>query len=138
MGSDVWGLWHLITLHPYSPTETPTQCLPRETFSKRQFFPAVLTMQFAPPSNGAVLSCEERLIQAEAAYHNLMTGSMVQYIHHEGQTLQFTPGNRGDLQKYLIQLRSQCGDTASTTCVAGCGCAVCYGTRGRAMGISYV
>lgn len=127
-----------ITVHPYSAVETPKQCLPRTAFAKRTFFPAILTMSFAPPSNGSQMSCEERLMQAEAAYHALLTGSYVQYIHNEGKSLQFTPANRGDLFKYVLMLRAQCGGSAGTGHSHGCGCHSCAGPRGRAMGVSLV
>lgn len=58
--------------------------------------------------------CITRLTEAKAALHKLMTGAQVASVDVDGQRVQYTQGNRGDLVKYIRDLEAECGDTTTT------------------------
>ena len=50
----------------------------------------------------------ERLADAEAAYHNLLTGvSVVEITDQNGEKMRYTPINRGALATYIADLKRQ-------------------------------
>lgn len=50
----------------------------------------------------------ERLADAEAAYHDLMIGkTLVEFRDSNGETVRYTPANRGALIGYITDLRRQ-------------------------------
>ncbi|BDM66235.1 hypothetical protein NFHSH190041_36870 (plasmid) [Shewanella sp. NFH-SH190041] len=52
---------------------------------------------------------QQKIIEAEAALHQLLTGAKVVQIQRNGQTVQFQQTNKSELQMYINQLRhSRC------------------------------
>jgi hypothetical protein len=48
-----------------------------------------------------------RLIEAELALHNLMTGSRVEEIDSPSGRVRYTSANVADLERYIAQLKQQ-------------------------------
>lgn len=54
------------------------------------------------------------LQQAEAAYHQLMLGQGVaEFRDQNGEMVRYTPARKTDLWAYILQLRSELGQTAT-------------------------
>ena len=53
------------------------------------------------------MTLEEKLRQAEEAYHSLMTGSMVASITKDGREVSYTRADADKLQKYIMELKAQ-------------------------------
>lgn len=123
----------MITIHPYDANQRPEQCLPNTATSVRSFGKAMLSWNWIPPSEGYLASCEQRLSEAEAALHQVRLGKAIRYVHHDGRTVHYTPANVGELSRYVMQLRMECG-TSATACACGI-CGTCLLTRGRAMSV---
>jgi hypothetical protein len=61
-----------------------------------------------------LLTAEQKLKQAETAYHRLMTGTSVRvYVDQNGERMEYTAMNKGDLFVYIQQLRSEVGGPAA-------------------------
>lgn len=139
----------MITVQPNTVDPAPTQCYAREAFAKRVIYRPVLTLvsveqnglplpEEPAPEFRALVTCADKLADAQAAYHRLITGGQVQYIHHDGETLTYTPALRSALFTYINQLLNECGPDSATGCTSGCACTSCTPSRGRAMGVAYV
>ncbi|GAB6263915.1 hypothetical protein PSSHI_41590 [Photobacterium sp. R1] len=55
------------------------------------------------------MTLQERLQEAEAAYHALQTGQMVASITKDGRTVQFNRSNIHSLKTYIDELKAQLG-----------------------------
>lgn len=61
----------------------------------------------------ATLSLEQRLADAEAAYHDLLTGKAVAEVRDaNGETLRYTQANRGALSAYISAMKRELGGAA--------------------------
>lgn len=55
----------------------------------------------------------ERLVEAEAAYHALLTGkSAVEVADSNGDRIRYTTANRRDLKAYIDDLKAEIGETS--------------------------
>jgi hypothetical protein len=63
---------------------------------------------------GNLTACKQ-LKEAEAAYHNLMTGTaIVEITDQNGDRVKFGSANRANLYSYIQDLRLLCPDTVAT------------------------
>ncbi len=63
-----------------------------------------------------IATCQQRLEQAQDAYHALLTGGQArQVIDSNGDQVQFTAANQASLVTYIQQLQALCGDCTSVT-----------------------
>lgn len=54
------------------------------------------------------MTLAEKLVEAEAAYHDLLTGkSIVELRDSNGETVRYTAANRSSLQSYISSLKAQ-------------------------------
>lgn len=61
----------------------------------------------------ATLSLDDKIAEAEAAYHSLVTGSMARVVvDQNGERVEFTPANAVRLYQYINDLKSQQPTTA--------------------------
>ena len=61
------------------------------------------------------IDLQTRLDEAEAAYHNWMTGqSVVQFRDHNGEMVQYTTANAIRLAAYITQLKLQLGQISTS------------------------
>lgn len=63
------------------------------------------------------MSCDiEKLREAEAAYHSLMTGAMPRVIvDSNGERVEFTVASVGRLQAYIADLKAKCRTQGRTS-----------------------
>ena len=55
----------------------------------------------------AALTLQQKLDEAEAAYHNLMTGNMARVVvDQNGERVEFTATNASRLYQYIEQLKA--------------------------------
>lgn len=56
----------------------------------------------------AALTDQQRLEQAEQAYHELQTGQSVRvFVDQNGERIEYTAAKKSDLYGYIIQLRGR-------------------------------
>lgn len=55
------------------------------------------------------MTLQDRLREAEGAYHALQTGQMAVSITKDGRTVQFSRANIHSLKAYIDELKSQLG-----------------------------
>ena len=56
------------------------------------------------------MTLQARLAEAEAAYHNLMTGrSVSEVVDQNGERVRYTPANKNGLATYIADLKSKLG-----------------------------
>ena len=70
----------------------------------------------------AELTCVQKLAEARAALHALMTGAQEQAVSYEGRSVQFRASASADLDKlriYIQELEAQCGGPGGAPCYAG-------------------
>lgn len=61
------------------------------------------------------VTAAERLVEAKAAYHTLMTGRLpVEVRDANGETVRFTFPRRADLQTYIKELEAEVAGTSVT------------------------
>lgn len=53
------------------------------------------------------------LAEAETALHKLLVGEKVQTVSYNGQSVQYTQANLGDLRAYIQSLKAQLGQVSS-------------------------
>lgn len=51
----------------------------------------------------------QQLTEARTALHQLLTGQAMVSITRDGKKIDFSPANRGDLERYIDQLEAQAG-----------------------------
>lgn len=52
------------------------------------------------------LTAAQRLVEAEDAYHQLVTGTSARvFVDQNGERIEYTAANRGALQAYIQQLK---------------------------------
>ena len=62
----------------------------------------------------------ERLTEAQAAQHALLTGSAVEEVRDSnGETIRYTPATRGALASYISDLKRQIAIEAGSTPTTG-------------------
>ena len=62
----------------------------------------------------AVMTLQDKLAEAEAAYHNLMTGSLARVVvDQNGERVEFTATNASRLYQYIQTLKSQINPAVS-------------------------
>lgn len=67
----------------------------------------------------AALTIQERLLAAECAYHDLMTGRSARVVvDQNGERVEFTAANAGRLQAYIDTLKAELSST-KTRCPLG-------------------
>ncbi|MCL9783653.1 gpW family protein [Vibrio sp. S4M6] len=59
------------------------------------------------------MSTQEKLIQAEEAYHKLQTGTMAVSIMKDGRRVDFNRANIHQLKNYIDELKAQLGTPSS-------------------------
>lgn len=58
------------------------------------------------------MTLQEKLTQAEAAYHDLMIGQKaVVFVDQNGERVEYTRTNAARLQQYITSLKAQIGGT---------------------------
>ncbi len=63
-----------------------------------------------------IATCQQRLEEAQDAYHALLTGGQArQIIDSNGDQVQFTSANQASLVTYIQQLQALCGDCTPVT-----------------------
>ncbi|AOR76580.1 gpW family head-tail joining protein [Novosphingobium resinovorum] len=56
----------------------------------------------------------ERLVEAETAYHSLMTGTLARvYVDQNGERVEYVAANASKLQGYIRDLKQQIADQAT-------------------------
>lgn len=56
----------------------------------------------------------ERLADAEAKYHQLLTGTLARvYVDQNGERIEYTSANAGRLSAYIQRLRQQVGSSGA-------------------------
>ena len=61
----------------------------------------------------------ERLVEAQDAYHQLMTGrAAVRVRDADGSEIQYTQANKNSLSAYISLLESQIANASQSPCVA--------------------
>lgn len=56
----------------------------------------------------ATLSTQQKLDEAEAEYHKLLTGTKARvFVDQNGERVEFTSANRASLRQYIEQLRME-------------------------------
>lgn len=61
------------------------------------------------------LTTQQKLDQAEAAYHDLMTGSSARVVvDQNGERVEFTAANASRLAAYIQELKRQLGTTPAS------------------------
>lgn len=59
---------------------------------------------------------QTKLTQAEAAYHDLMMGKSVRkWVDQNGESVEYSRGNTGQLLSYIQQLKDQLADCQGIT-----------------------
>lgn len=54
------------------------------------------------------MTLQEKLIDAEAAYHSLLTGQQARvYVDQNGERVEYTPANASRLAAYIADLKRQ-------------------------------
>ena len=54
------------------------------------------------------MTVEQRLKEAEQAYHDLNTGSAVKvFVDQNGERVEYSTVKKADLQRYIMELRAQ-------------------------------
>lgn len=62
------------------------------------------------------MTLEQKLADAEAQYHLLITGQQAKvFVDSNGERLEYTSGNRADLAKYIESLKTQIGGSVRTS-----------------------
>ena len=63
------------------------------------------------------MTLQEQLADAEAAYHNLMTGKSARVVVDgaDGGRVEFTAANKAGLYSYIKDLKAQIGVASGTT-----------------------
>lgn len=58
----------------------------------------------------------ERLVEAETAYHDLMTGKLARvYVDQNGERVEYVAANAARLAAYIASLKQQIADEAAGT-----------------------
>lgn len=66
------------------------------------------------------MTLQEKLDDARAVYHQLLTGRIPRaYVDQNGERIEYTAANRGQLYLYIQGLEVQLGVTTPTTGPAG-------------------
>ena len=66
------------------------------------------------------MTLEERLADAEAQYHDLVTGQQAKvFVDSNGERVEYSMANRADLAKYIQSLKDQITDAAGRARVRG-------------------
>lgn len=52
---------------------------------------------------------QQQLIEARTALHQLLTGQAMVSITRDGKKIDFSPANRGDLERYISHLEAMDG-----------------------------
>jgi len=58
------------------------------------------------------MTTQEQLNEARIALHQLLTGQAMVSITRDGKKVDFSPANRGDLERYIAQLHAQVSGAA--------------------------
>lgn len=67
-----------------------------------------------------VMTLEQKIAAAEAAYHSLATGTMARVVvDQNGERVEFVAAKRGDLYQYIAELKAQLPGASLTPSFTG-------------------